>query len=81
MKVKEIVNKLNVYYNTDIKLAADVVSLEESVSSANEILDTLDEIKKELEKLKTVYDGLLVNFEKRLEHLEIEQRLENFWPN
>ena len=81
MKLKEIINKVNVYYNTDIKLAADVVSLDEAVSSANEILDTLDELKNELEKLKTVYDGLLVNFEKRLEHLEIEKNLENFWPN
>jgi hypothetical protein len=81
MKLREIVNKVSVYYNTDIKLAAEIVSVEEAVSSANEILDTLDEIKKELEKLKTVYDGLLVNFEKRLEHLEIEKRLENYWPN
>lgn len=81
MKVKEIANKLSVYYNTDIKLASEVVSIEEAVSSANEILNTLDEIKQELEKLKTVYDGLLINFEKRLEHLEIEKRLENYWPN
>ena len=71
MKLKEIVNKINVYYNTDIKLASEIVSLEDAVSSANEILDTLDEIKQELEKLKTVYDGLLINFEKRFAFFSI----------
>ena len=44
MKLKEIINKVNVYYNTDIKLANEIISVEEAVSSANEILDKRDSV-------------------------------------